>query len=196
MKAQSRTLALVAVFALIPGLAGAAEWEIDRAHSGIAFTIRHLGISNVKGMFTDFTGSVAFDEEKLEGGSVSIRVKAGSVDTQNEKRDEHLRGADFFDVANYPEIVFTSTGVAKSEEGHVLRGMLRILDMERPVEIPFEYLGSIQDPWGGTRAGFEGRLKLTREEFGVGWKDTKYRPPLIANEVVLTFSLELIKKAG
>jgi polyisoprenoid-binding protein YceI len=194
MKTQNRWLALAAVFALIPGLAGAAEWEIDRAHSGIAFTIRHLGISNVKGMFTDFTGSVTFDEENLEGGSVSIRVKAESVDTQNDKRDEHLRSADFFDVANYPEIVFTSTGVAKGEEGYVLGGLLRILDTERPVEIPFEHLGSIQDPWGGTRAGFEGQVKLLREEFGVGWKDTKFRPPLVGNEVVLTFSLELIKK--
>ncbi|MFH1679035.1 MAG: YceI family protein [Candidatus Eisenbacteria bacterium] len=194
MRTRNLLIAAWAILAMIPGLAAAATWEIDKPHSGVAFAIRHLGISNVKGSFGDFSGSISFDEENLEGGSVSITVKAASVNTENEKRDEHLRSADFFDVEKHPDIVFKSTKIVKGEEGWVLHGLLDIMGVERPVEIPFEHLGTVQDPWGGTRAGFEGRVVLTREEFGVGWKDVKFRPPLIGNEVTLTLSLELVKK--
>jgi polyisoprenoid-binding protein YceI len=179
---------------MIPGLAGAATWEIDTAHSSVGFVVRHLGISKVNGAFGDFSGTLVFDEGNLERGSATVIIKATSIDTQNQKRDEHLRNADFFDTAKYPEITFTSTSVGKSGDGYFLNGRLEVMGMEQEVRIPFTFLGSAKDPWGGTRAGFEGKVTLKREDLGIGWGNPQYRPPLLGNEVEILLSLEVAQK--
>jgi polyisoprenoid-binding protein YceI len=194
MRRQGFVPVLIALIALIPGLAGAATWEIDTAHSSVGFVVRHLGISKVNGAFGDFSGTLVFDEGNLEGGSATVTIKTTSIDTQNPKRDEHLRSADFFDTAKYPEIAFTSTSVVKSGEGYLLNGRLKIVGTERNVQIPFTFLGSAKDPWGGTRAGFEGKVTLKREELGVGWSNPQFRPPLIGNEVEILLNLEVAQK--
>lgn len=190
-------LLIVSLFiAAAPGTVRAAEWDIDRAHSGISFVVRHLGISRVSGSFNDFTGGLTFDEGAFEAGSVHVTIQTASVDTQNEKRDGHLRTADFFDAATYPTITFKSTSVEKAEgEGeYVLVGRLAIKDVEREVRIPFEFLGILMDERMGTRVGFEGRLTIKREDFGVGWDNAQYQPPLIGNDVEITLNLEVKQK--
>jgi len=190
-----RALWFTAIVALLlPSGLWAATHTIDRAHSSVEFTIRHLGISKVKGNFGDFAGTLVFDEDAIEKGSVSVTIQTSSIDTGNENRDKHLRSADFFDVEKYPTITFESTKVEKSEEGWILHGNLTMHGVTREVAIPFEVLGVISDPQLGTRAGFEGSLTIQRETFGVGWEDMKFRPPLIGNDVEISLNLETIQQ--
>jgi polyisoprenoid-binding protein YceI len=193
MKSRIGSIAVGLLLLAAPAIARAAEWEIDRAHSSVGFTIRHLGISKVNGTFNDFTGTLSFDEKSLEGGSVVVTVQVASIDTRVEKRDNHLRSAEFFDVEQYPVISFKSTSVEKTENGFLLNGRLTIRNVEKEVSIPFEFLGTIQDERMGTRAGFEGTFKLTREEYNVGWH-APWQPPLLGNDVDVTLNLEVVQK--
>ena len=194
---MNRTIGFKAIAGLLlflPAALYGGTYEIDTAHSSIGFSIRHLGISKVKGHFGDFSGTIEFDEGDVESGSAVVNIKAASVNTGNDGRDEHLRGPDFFDVEKFPTIQFKSTGVGKTEDGYVLLGHLFIHGVEKKVRIPFEILGVAKDPWGGTRAGFEGKIQIRREDYKVGWEDAKFRPPLIGNEVDITLNLEAILK--
>jgi len=179
---------------LVTTTADSATWNVDKTHSEIGFSIRHLGISKVKGTFGDYDVKIEFDGKTLAGGSASAVIRTASIDTRNEDRDNHLRNADFFNVEKFSEITFSGHGVSEKEGGFVLHGMLTMLGVEKHVEIPFEFIGSADDPWGGTRAGFEGNLKIKREDFNLGWADVKYRPPLIGNEVEITLNLEAIQE--
>lgn len=194
MKTRSLAIVIAAALILAPGASRAATWKADNAHSSIGFTVRHLGISKVNGTFGDFSGELMFDEGNLTEGSASVTIQAASLDTKNDKRNEDLMKPVFFDTENYPMITFRSDKVEKTDEGYVLRGKLKIRDIEKEVAIPFQFLGSAQSPWGDTRAGFEGNLTITREEFNVGWSDVKYHPPLISNDVVITLDLEVVRQ--
>ncbi len=184
------------LLATAPEHARAAEWEIDHAHSSITFTIRHLGIAKVHGMFHEYAGELRFDENAFQDGHVRVTIQTASIDTQNEKRDGHLKTADFFDAATYPTIAFKSTSVEKAEgEGkYVLVGRLMIKDVKREVRIPFEFLGILRDERMGTRAGFEGLVTIRREDFGVAWDDLKWRPPALGNDVEIRLNLEVKQK--
>lgn len=191
--ARTTAAQLMLMLMMIPATIFAAEWNIDKSHSTIGFTIRHLGISKVHGGFSDFDGKIVFDEADLEGGSVEVTIRVSSIDTRDDGRDDHLRGADFFDVEKHPEIRFKGEHVTKEKDRFILHGNLTILGVEKHVAIPFEFLGSMEHPMFGTRAGFEGKVTITREDFGLGWSDVKYRPPLIGNDVEITLNLEAVK---
>ena len=190
---RAALFATVIAFLLPSGL-WAVTYEIDNAHSSIGFNIRHLGIAKVKGYFHDFEGTIVYDENDVENGSATVTIQTTSIDTGNDDRDNHLRSPDFFEVETYPAITFVSTGVERSDDGLVLMGDLTIHGVTRRVEIPFEVLGTMRDHEGKMRAGFEGSLTLKREDFGVGWQDLKWRPPLIGNDVEITLNLETVEK--
>lgn len=181
-------LGLVAL--AVPALA--AQYEIDTAHSAISFKIKHLGISNVKGTFDDFTGTFNFDPSAPANGSVEAVIQVASISTGNEKRDEHLRAADFFDAAQFPTITFKSTGLAMTSatEG-VLSGDLTMHGVTKPVSLALVFNGAIKDPWGNDKAGFSATGTLDRTAFGLSYgKVMEGGGLMIGNDVEFALEIE------
>lgn len=142
------------------------KWEIDSAHSGINFSVRHLVIAKVRGRFTRWTGSIEAEDGDPARASVTVTIDASSIDTGVAERDAHLKSADFLDVANHPEITFTSKRFAK---GGKLTGNLTIHGVTREVVLDVEDAGRTKDPWGNQRAGFSATASIDRKEFGLTW---------------------------
>ncbi len=148
---------------------GSGTWEIDPAHTAVAFVARYLMVTKVRGHFADLSGAIHVAERPEESWA-ELAIRASSIDTGNDDRDKHLRSADFLDVDRFPEIRFKSTSV-KLPGGNrlVVRGDLTIRDVARPVELQVEFNGLSQDPWGNRRAGFSATTEIDREEFGASW---------------------------
>lgn len=145
------------------------EWEIDPIHSAVQATAYHIGLSKVHGRFTQFSGRIQIAEPP-EGSSVDVVIEAGSIDTNNEQRDAHLRSADFLYVERFPTITFHGEKVERiSEDRWSVTGPLTLREVARPVVLDVTYLGSGPDPWGGTRAGFSATTRLTRDDYAMSW---------------------------
>jgi len=150
-----------------PALPATGTWALDTTHSEAAFTARHLMVTKVRGRFAVSGGSVTIAENPLES-SVEATLDAASVHSGEAGRDEHLRSADFFDVANYPTITFRSTKVEAAGVGeYKLTGDLTIKDVTRPVTLDLEYLGTVDSPFGDTRAGFSATAEISRKDWGL-----------------------------
>ncbi len=144
-------------------------YVIDKAHSEVAFTVRHL-ITKVRGRFSEFEGTIQFDPARPEQSSVNFTVQASSVDTNAADRDTHLRSEDFFHVEKFPTITFISTKVTPNGGSEFsVAGPLTIRGVVKDVTLPVSYLGSGKDPWGNEKAGFETEITLNRKDFGLTW---------------------------
>ncbi|MFD6952437.1 polyisoprenoid-binding protein [Nocardiopsis sp. TSRI0078] len=141
-------------------------WKIDAAHSVVGFSVRHMMVSKVRGRFEKFDATLTVPEDPTQS-SVEATIDAGSINTDNGDRDNHIRSADFFHVEQHPQFTFRSTGIEAKGEDFVLKGDLSIKGNTRPVEITLEFNGSTIDPYGLTRAGFTGSTQISRKEFGV-----------------------------
>jgi polyisoprenoid-binding protein YceI len=172
---------------------GLRTFTIDKAHSEATFQVRHL-ITKVRGRFTDFEGTVQFDEANPEKSSVSFSIKTTSIDTSEADRDKHLRSADFFSVDEYPTITFTSTRVRKvSGEQFEVAGPLTIRGTGKEITIPVTYLGSAKDPWGKERAGFEAELTINRKDFGLAWNaPLEAGGFLVGDDVKINLSIQAV----
>lgn len=174
--------------------AGAAEsvqrYEIDGNHSYVGFVVRHLAVANVRGKFTRVTGHVMLDENDVRNSAVSVTIDAGSIDTSNERRDNHLRSADFFDVEEFPTISFVSTGVEPTAEGFVMTGTLTIRDVTRSVSIPFELVGPVTTESGRKRMGAEGALRVNRFDYGLQWNRIQEAVQVVGDEVRIELNIE------
>lgn len=175
--------------------ARADTWDLDKVHSSIGFSVRHLAISKVLGEFREYEGQAEFDPENLEKGSVDISIKTASIDTENQKRDDHLRNADFFDVEKFPEITFKSRKIIKGEGSNLkIVGDLTIKDVTKEVILDGEFNGSVKDPWGGTRAGFSLTAEINRQDFGMTWnKALETGGFVVSDEVKIIIEMELLK---
>ena len=143
--------------------------EIDRSHSEVAFQVRHL-LSKVRGRFSDFSGTIQYDETRPENSRVAVSIQTRSIDTAEPDRDKHLRSADFFDVEKYPTLTFESTSVTpRGGDIYDVAGDLTIHGVTRRVVLPASFLGTAQDPWGNTKFVFEAELSLNRKDFGLNW---------------------------
>ena len=140
----------------------AGTWTIDPSHSEIGFTARHL-MSKVRGLFEKFEGQIVTGEQP----SATATIDLNSINTRDANRDAHLRSADFFDVENSGPMTFSSTKVEQGGKGLLVTGDLSIKGVTKPVTLDVEVLGTDTDPWGGTRAGFEGTAQISRKEWGV-----------------------------
>jgi polyisoprenoid-binding protein YceI len=149
----------------IPGYA-VGTWDIDPVHSDVSFTVRHMMVSKVRGRFATFSGEIVTVED-FTGSTVAATIDASSIDTGTEQRDEHIRSADFFDVANHPTWTFRSTGLRANGDDYVLDGELTIKGVTRPVALALEVNGFGPDAYGGTRAGFSASTTINRSDFGV-----------------------------
>ena len=143
-------------------------WNFDPTHSEVEFTVRHAGISKVRGNFTDVSAELTV-AEPAENSSVKATVQMDSIDTRNADRDGHVKGGDFFDVENYPTMTFTSTSIEADGEDFTLNGDLTIKGETRPVSFKGEFGGVAVDPFGATRAGFSATTSISRKDFGITW---------------------------
>jgi polyisoprenoid-binding protein YceI len=149
-------------------LPAAGTWAIDTSHSSVNFKVKHLGVAKTRGRFTQFEGTVEVGE-RPEDTTVAVTIDAASVDTHDSGRDDHLRSADFFDVANHPSLTFRSTGVSGGGSDWKLDGELTIAGVTKPVTLDVEFEGVVVDPWGNTKAGFVASTTVNREDFGLTW---------------------------
>ena len=170
-------------------------WQIDTAHTSIDFSARHMMISKVRGRFERFSGTVNLDEQNPQNTRVDVTIDAVSINTREEQRDGHLRGADFLNVEQYPEIRFVSTKVERTGNATAkLHGDLTIRDVTRPVVLDVEYVGQSKSPWGTTNYGFEGRTKLNRKEWGLTWNVALETGGwLVSEEIGVDIQIELVK---
>ena len=166
---------------------GAAVYGLDTAHTTVGFSIRHMGIANVRGHFDEYEAEIHYDGENLASLVVSATIHAASINTQNQRRDDHLRSADYFEAETYPALTFKSTGVVPHDDGHALTGHLTIKDVTKEVTLPFELSGPIEDPWGGQRIGISIGGQINRQDFGVAYDATADR--LIGD--VVTFDIQI-----
>ncbi len=144
-------------------------YALDASHSHVGFAIRHLMVSKVRGQFTKFSGNVAIGEDPADS-SVEVDVELGSINTNDEKRDEHLRSADFFNTDVHRMMTFKSTGVRRGKgDTWIVTGHLTLNDVTRPIDLEVTFEGSATSPWGTTSIGFSAKGKLDREDFGVNW---------------------------
>jgi polyisoprenoid-binding protein YceI len=144
-------------------------YKIDKSHSEAIFQVRHL-LTKVRGRFSDFEGSVEFNEANPEQSSVNFTIRSTSIDTAEPDRDKHLRTADFFDVETHPTITFHSKRIVrKGGDSFDVIGDLTIHGITREVTLPVSHLGKAKDPWGNERIGFEAETTINRKDFGLTW---------------------------
>jgi len=171
-------------------------WSIDPAHSEITFKIRHLMIANVRGTFKEFAAKVITLEKDFKTARVTLRIEADSIHTGDEKRDEHLKGPDFFDTKTYKQIKFESTSVEETGHGgsYELWGDLTIKGITKRIRLHAQLGGIVVDPWGNEKAGFTLRGKIDRSEWGLTWNTTLERGGLmLSDEVTISCEIELVK---
>ena len=178
----------------IPG----GEYKLDPAHSIIGFSIRHLEINWIEGRFKDFTGTIRYDDSDITKSSVEFTARIESIDTGVEARDRHLRTADFFDAAKYPEMTFKSTRVErKAKDSYVLYGDFTMKGVTKQISLPFTITGAIQDGRGNTRFGINAQTKINRRDYGITYGNTLANGGLdVGNEVTISLQLEALKPAA
>jgi polyisoprenoid-binding protein YceI len=191
---MKRALVLLAALVPVLGLAEPTTWNIDSAHTQSNFTVRHLVISNVRGEFRNTTGVVKLDDADPSRSSVEAVIDATTIHTREDKRDAHLKSADFFDVEKYPKITFKSSKVEKAGDGYKVTGDLTMHGVTRPVVLDVSALTpEVKDPMGGTRRGVSARATVNRRDFGLNWSKMVEAGPVVGDEVKIEIEAELVK---
>ena len=173
------------------------QYEIDPAHTRAHFKVRHLMVSNVRGEFSRMSGAVTFDPADLGSAKLTAIIDATTVNTSEPQRDEHLKSADFLDVANFPTITFVSKSFAKTGADTLkvpgdltIHGVTKevILNVEGPTD-------EVKDPWGNTKAGATATTKINRKDFGLTWNQALETGGLLVGEdITITLDVELTRK--
>ncbi len=185
----------VLVLMLAGPVAAADTYTIDAGHSEATFQIRHL-VTKVRGNFGEFGGTIRLDRENPAASSATFTIQTASIDTNLEDRDNHLRGADFFDVENHPQITFESTKFEKTGDNTFdVTGTLTMRGVAKTVTLPVTFLGEAADPWGNLRAGFETETTLDRKVYGINWNTALDQGGFIlGDDVRVVINLEVIKQ--
>jgi polyisoprenoid-binding protein YceI len=175
----------------------AGTYVIDGSHTTVGFVARHLMISKVRGRFTGFSGEFQVAEVPEES-SVKVSIDSGSVTTGDDGRDEHLRSPDFFNVVEYPEIAFHSTGVSQGKgDKWLVHGELSVRDITKPVVLDVEFEGAGTTPWGDTRLGFTAATEVDREEWGLTWNQAlETGGVLVGKKIRIELDVQAIRQDG
>lgn len=172
------------------------DYRMDAGHSVIGFSIRHFEISFVRGRFKDCTGTIHYDASDVTKSTVEFTAKVESIDTGVAGRDNHLRTADFFDVAQFPEMTFKSTKVEKKGNGHVLHGDFTLKGVTKQISFPFTLTGAVKDNRGNARFGVAAEAKINRRDYGITWGAAMANGGRnVGDEVVIDLQLEAVKAA-
>jgi len=187
---------VVCMTLVLPTMASASTWTIDPDHSSVGFKVRHLMVSNVRGNFEKYSGLVDLDDKDITKSKVDVTIDPNSINTNVQKRDEHLRSADFFDVARYPSMTFVSKKWSHGAKGALkVTGDLTIHGVTREVVLdvaPFSK--ESKDPWGNTRTGTSASTKINRKDFGLTWnKSMEAGGVLVGDEVDISIDVEMIR---
>jgi polyisoprenoid-binding protein YceI len=174
-----------------------ATYKLDPTHSEVTFKIRHLMITNVSGGFQKFDATMTADKEDFTDAQITFEADVNSINTGNEGRDGHLKNDDFFSAEKFPKITFKSAAITKKDdEDYTLTGDLTIRDVTKSVTLDVTYGGTMVDPWGQTKAGFEITGKINRKEFGLTWSGvTETGGIMLGDDVKLNIQAQLVKQA-
>ncbi|MET9295264.1 YceI family protein [Streptomyces sp. NPDC003077] len=184
--------------AIDPALAAlTGDYTIDPAHTQIGFTVRHAMVTNVRGIFGDFEGTLHLDGTEPSRSTASLDIRIASVDTGVADRDAHLRSADFFDAAAFPLMSFRSTSAERvGADTYRMTGSLTIKDVTKPLTIDLEFLGSATDVYGAERVGFAGSAEIQRSEWGITWNAAlEAGGVMVSDKVKLGFDISAVKAA-
>jgi len=181
-------------------LAPAAEaqtYGIDRTHTSVGFKVKHLVVNTVRGNFGKFDGSVTLDEKNLKNSKLSAEIDAASIDTGTEKRDDHLRSADFFDVSNHPTITFTSSTFKKTKGGYEVVGKLTMHGVTKPILLEVKDISpEVKGPRGEMHRAFVATGTINRKDFGLNWSKTvEGTGAVVSDEVQLVLEVALVRPA-
>ncbi|MFI1507247.1 YceI family protein [Streptomyces sp. NPDC020597] len=192
---DSAAAAVATVSPELAALTGA--YTIDPSHSTIGFVARHAMVTNVKGKFNDFSGSLQLDGSDPSRSTASIDVSMDSIDTGSADRDGHLKSADFFKTDEFPAMTFRSTGVESAGgDDYRVTGDLSILGVTKPLTIDLEFNGAAKDPFGNERVGFEGKAEILRSAWGLTWNAAlETGGVLVSDKIKLNFDISAIKNA-
>jgi polyisoprenoid-binding protein YceI len=192
---KTRKLLLFVAFVLMTGVAFGqkAEWKFDKSHSKIQFTATHMKISEVPGQFKDYSGTIMAGEDFTDA-EIEVTIQVNSIDTDNDKRDGHLKAEDFFNASKYPEIKFKSESLEKVEGNkYKLKGKLTIKDVTKTEEFDVKYMGTVE-AMGATRAGFKVTGSIDRFDYNVDWDKSFGQGLIVGREIGITANVELIKE--
>jgi len=173
------------------------RWEIDSSHSGIHFSVRHLVIAKVRGQFGRWSGAVVVPDGDFSQATVEATIDTSSIETGVADRDTHLKSADFFDVAQFPDATFTSSRIEKRGDDYRLIGQLTIKGISLEIALDVESLGTVKDPWGNQRAAFSARTSIDRKAFGLGWNQVlETGGVMVGDTVTLEIEVEAVRQAA
>jgi len=190
-------LSLVAVAIMVSAsFAQEKNWSLDKAHSNIGFSIAHLVISDVQGNFTDYSVKFTTNKEDFSDASIEVEIQTASINTDNKKRDDHLRSDDFFDAEKFPTITFRSKSFEKvGDNKFTVTGDLTMHGVTKEVVLDMVYRGQVKDPWGNTKAGFKATTSLDRYDYGLKYNSTlEAGGVLIGKEVDVHIELQVALK--
>lgn len=176
------------------GVFAQGKWNIDKAHSSIKFTATHLVISEVEGSFKTFTGSMESSKPDFTDAKINFTVDVASINTDNEKRDAHLKSDDFFNAEKFPRLTFTSTSFRKLKDNkYELKGELTIRDITKPVTFAVTYGGTVKDPWGNTHAGFKATTTIDRFDYNLKWNAlTEAGGAVVGKDIEIRVNVEFL----
>ncbi len=195
MKMNKFAAGIVAVAITAPTLQ-ATVWDIDKAHTNIGFSVKHMVITKVQGKFDDFNGTINFDGKDLATGSVEVNIKTASIDTDVQQRDNHLRSNDFFAADSFPQMSFKSTKIAPADGGSFkIMGDLTMRGQTHPVTLDATFNGVVKGPMGDVRAGFSATTRINRQDWGITWSHTLDSGGLVAgNDVDINLDVEAVQR--
>jgi polyisoprenoid-binding protein YceI len=175
----------------------ATRWNLDPSHSSVGFSVRHMMITNVRGEFQTLSGSAVFDPKHPEASKVSASIDVASINTREEKRDVHLRSADFFDAEAHPVMTYVSRSVQRKGDGYAVEGELTIRGTTRAVTLHVDDVTPEHtDPWGNKRIGASAKAKIKRSEFGMTWNSAlEAGGVLVGDEITIHIDVSLVKQA-
>lgn len=189
-----KTISTFLLLFVVAASFGQSSWTLDPAHTKIGFTVRHMAVSEVEGSFNQFEGAIDAKSDDFNGATITFTAKTASVDTDNERRDGHLKSPDFFEVEKYPEITFKGT-LTKNGAAYVLKGDFTMHGVTKPVSFDVTYGGTV-DTGRGKKAGFKVTGKINRHDYGLTWSNkTPGGELVVSDDVEITCKIEADKKA-
>jgi polyisoprenoid-binding protein YceI len=193
-----KSFALLVVALFVTGIAAAQPtvWKVDPVHSNITFAVDYMVLTEVTGNFRDFSATMVSDSVNPGKSSVNVVIKTASITTENDRRDSHLRSAEFFDATTFPEITFVSKSFEKGEgNAYKIAGDLTMRGVTKPVTIDAKYMGQMKDTRGKMRQGFKGITTLNRNDFGLNYNSTlESGGLLIGNNVTVTINAQFVQQ--